>query len=126
MTAGNNVAINIWRIGYISGDDDIGGAIVTGSIVYSHMPARFQAQPAQQLLLQQGLETEELFEVVVQPGTLDIRQRDEVQIVEPFDHQDYNNRFRVINRQYSSLSPRDPRNWINLTVTRSVRAHSEQ
>ena len=59
MTAGTNLRCIILR--YTEGDDDIvGGATVTGTVVYADIPLRLEEQPVQQLLLQQGLETEKI------------------------------------------------------------------
>jgi len=107
-------------------DDSVGGAMITGSSVYTNVQGFFQEMPANQLLLQQGLETIEIFKIRIIPGTLVIYRRDEVQITQPQDHPRYGERFRVVNSQYSSHSPRDPRNYLLLDVTRSTRAHGAQ
>lgn len=117
----------IWRMSTLSGTDDVvGGAVITGSIVYDQVQGRMQAQPSQQLLLQQGLETERTFTARVIPGTLTIYERDEVEVVEPFDHPYHGLRFRVIGSRYSDFNPRDPRNYILLDLVRDVRAHANQ
>ena len=57
MVAGLNTQIRIWRMDDIA-DDDVGGARVSGTVAYDYVKARIEANPAEQLLLQQGLETE--------------------------------------------------------------------
>lgn len=124
MAAGLNIKIAVWRITN-EADDVVGGSVVTGT-VSGYYNARMQANPDQQLLLQQGLETDRTFSMVVQPGTADIRERDEIQVVEPYDHPYHDKRFRIRSMRYSDLNPRDPRNYIMLTLSRSVRAHERQ
>jgi hypothetical protein len=123
--AGDNVRFRIYRISFPS-DDVVGGAQVSGTLIYDQVQGRFQAQPAQQLLLQQGLETERTFTARVIPGTLTIYERDEVEVTEPFDHPYYGLKFRVVNSRYSDFNPRDPRNYILLDLVRDVRAHGSQ
>ena len=122
--AGNNIRVRIWRTNY-SSDDTVGGAVVTGTVVGDY-PARLQANPQEQLLLQQGLETERTFKVNIVPGYLDIRERDELEVIQPTDHVYYGQRFRIRGVSYSSLNKRDPRNYLMLTLTRDVRAHDRQ
>lgn len=121
--AGNNIKIRIFRINYAN-DDIVGGAVVTGTVVGDY-PARLQANPVEQILEQQGLETDRTFKLNIVPGYLDIRERDELTVIAPTDHIYYNKWFRVRGVSYSSLNKRDPRNYMMLTVSRSVRAHSD-
>lgn len=121
--AGNNIQIRIWRINY-SNDDSVGGAVVTGTVVGTY-PARLQSNPEEQLIMQQGLETERTFKINLVPGYLDIRERDELEVSQPTDHPYYGKWFRVRGVSYSSLNKRDPRNYMMLTVSRSVRAHAD-
>ena|SRR3990167_6105925 len=125
MTAGQNIRANVWRISQ-SDDDAVGGSVITGTLQYVNIPFRMQQKPEEQLLLQQGLETTKIFTGIVVPGTLDIQERDEIQISKPLDHQFYGTRFRIISVRFSDFTPRDPRGYIMLTLTRSVRAHGEQ
>jgi hypothetical protein len=125
MIAGLNIRVDVWRID--TGDDDIvGGAVITGSLVYSDVACMMQPQDEEQLLLQQGIETVRIFNANVVPGTLDIREKDQLEISKPQDHPDWSNRFRVITVSKPSHNPRDPRNYLRLVLTRSVRAHSNQ
>lgn len=123
--AGYNMRFAVYRISFPS-DDTVGGAQTSGTLVYDQVQGRFQAQPTQQLLLQQGLETERTFTALVIPGTLTIYERDELEVIEPYDHPYHGQRFRVVHPRYSDLNPRDPRNYILLDLTRSVRAHGNQ
>jgi len=125
MTAGLNMRCAIWRIQYAA-DDYVGGAVATGTIAYLNVPCRIQAKPVQQLLLQQGLETQRTFTAVIIPGTLDVRERDEIQVTHPHDSLYHNARFRVVGLRYSDHNPRDPRNYIILDLVHSVRSHASQ
>lgn len=125
MVAGTNCKVDIWRITQDT-DDVVGGAIITGTLQYHNYPAFLMANREEQVILQQGLETDRTFGLTLVPGTLDVRERDEVQIVEPFDHPYHDCRFRVRSVRYSTHTPRDPRNYMLLQMSRSVRAHTRQ
>jgi len=122
--AGNNIKISLWRINY-DDDNSVGGAVTTGTCLGIY-PARLQANPEEQLLLQQGLETERTFKLNLVPGYIDIRERDEIEVYAPTDHVYYGQRFRVRSVSYSSMNKRDPRNYMMITLTRDVRAHDRQ
>ena len=123
--AGYNIRVDIWRMATDS-DDEVGGAMITGSVVYSGIQAFMQEQPTEMLLEQQGLPTLSIFNVTLIPGTLIIYERDEIEITKPLDHPLYGKKFRIMNHRYSSNNPRDPRNYILLHVTRSDRMHQQQ
>ena len=125
MTAGSNIFVNIWR--KVNDDDDtVGGASDTESLVYEAYPARMQADVEEQLYLEQGLETVRTFTAILVPGTLSIYERDELEVVKPYNHPYVDKRFRVITIRYSDFLPGDQRGHIILKMTRSVRAHGIQ
>jgi len=123
MIQGCNVKVDIWRITETT-DDASGGAVITGTVVYSAYPARIQQQEVEMLLLQQGLETPKIFNVTMYPGTLDIRERDELEVVQPYNYQIVNQRMRILNVRPADFAPNDPRNYLMLTCTRSVQSHA--
>ncbi len=123
--SGLNCRIDIFRINY-SDDDIVGGAVTTGTVQYSGILARVQPSPPEQVFLQQGLETDRFFRATLIPGTLSVRERDEIEVVQPTDHKYYGLRFRVVGVQDVDLNPRDPRNYMILHLSRGVRAHSLQ
>jgi len=125
MTAGMNVGFKVWRITTPT-DDYAGGAQVSGSVQYDCISARFEQQSVDQVFLEQGLEVVHLFKATAVPGTLDIREMDELELIKPVDHWEYRNFFRVVDVHHSSHNPRDPRNYIMMSLTRSVRAHDNQ
>jgi hypothetical protein len=107
-------------------DDYVGGALITGTVAYYNVQARLEQEPANLLLNQQGIETVHIYSMTIIPGTLTVYERDEVQIVQPLDHHYYGQRFRVRGVRYSSHNPRDPRNYIMLSLNRSDRMHRQQ
>lgn len=125
MTAGLNNRFRIWRMEEMD-DDYVGGSSLSGTVVYSNIQGRMQAQDVDQVFLAQGLETVRQFNAVIIPGTLDVRERDELELIQPKDHWEYGNRFRVMAVSHSDHNPRDPRNYLRLQLTRSVRAHGQQ
>jgi len=121
--AGTNLRFDVWRVNY-GNDDEVGGAVITGTCVYPDVMGRAQVEEPSQLLLQQGLETPLIITLTVVPGTLDIRERDMIYFSEPHDYIYYHQYFRVVGSRPSSFMPRDPRNYMILTVTRSKNAHA--
>lgn len=125
MVAGENIRSTIWRM--IEGNDDVvGGATVTGSAVYTGVLTRFETQPEDQIFVQQGIETLKTFKATVVPGTLQIKERDELEITHPVEHPYYGKRYRITSVIYATHNPRDPRNYILLGLIRSERAHTIQ
>ena len=115
----------IWRI--TEGVDDVvGGATITGTAVYTGVLTKFESEPENQIFAQQGLETLRTYRATIVPGTLAIKERDELEITHPKDHPFYGLRFRITSMLYSSHNPRDPRNYILLGLVRSERAHTKQ
>lgn len=125
MTSGLNIRVSIWRFEQ-QDDDSVGGAIYSGTLLYREVLCRIQAQPIEQVLLQQGLETLRTFDAIVVPGTLSIEERDELEVTFPYDHPYINKRFRIEGMRWSDHNPRDPRGYIMLSLTRSVQAHEQQ
>jgi hypothetical protein len=125
MPGGMNNRVRIWRIDYDS-DDVVGGAMPTGTVAHSNVHARVEANPEDQLLLQQGLETVRTFNALIVPGSLDVRERDELEIYRPVYHPYYGVRFRIVGIQYSSMDKYNPNNYMRLSMIRSVRSHAVQ
>lgn len=123
MSSGMNLRFNVERINY-QPDDVVGGAVTTGTVVYEHVFGRLEGVPPDQMFLFQGLETDRHFRITLQPGNLDIRERDYIRVVFPVNHRYYNKDLRVLGTTYSNHSTDDPRSKIILDVSRSVRAHT--
>ena len=126
MGAGYNIRVRVWRMLADAPDDYVGGAVMTGTVVYSDVMAKMEQEPANMLLAQQGIETTHIYRMNIIPGTLEIYERDEVQIMKPLDHHYYGDRFRVRGVMYSSHNPRDPRSYLMLNLNRSDRMHRSQ
>lgn len=127
MTIAKNVVVRIWRIDNAD-DNAVGGAVVTGSVYgnYYGYAGRLEEVPAQQLLLQQGLEVDKTFRLLLWPGNLPIQERWEIEVIKPEDHIYYGERFRIRGVTFSSLTVRDPRQYMMLTLSRSIYAHARQ
>jgi len=125
MVAGLNVKFDIWRWTFTT-DDSSGGAVPTGTYIYRSICGRFQQQPEEMMLLQQGYETLKTFTCIIAPATLSVKERDELELVFPANHYYYGDRFRIINARPADFNPNDRRNYLMLTLTRSTEAHAEQ
>lgn len=121
--AGESFRVDVWRISQLA-DDSVGGANVTGTVVYAGLPARIVTTPEEMLLVQQGLETLRTFQVRLRPGTVDVRENDEIEFTFPATGHFYGKKFRVIGVSFSGMTPHDPRGQLVLTVNRSEEAHS--
>lgn len=124
MTAGINCKGSIWRWRYIQ-DDVSGGATPTGTYIYRDIPTFLQENPVEQLLLQQGLETQKSFSANIYPGYYIIKEGDEFEVIAPSDHYHYGDRFRIINAR-PFHNRRDPRSYMALTMIRSEESHEHQ
>jgi hypothetical protein len=129
MTAGMVFTGRLWRYNY-SDDDAVGGAVLTGTILYQSFPFSLQEQEEEQLLMQQGLQTIKTFTAVcpmiIEGELADIRERDEIEILTPPNHPHAGDYFRVTNPRFSSHAQNDARAYIMLSLIRSERAHTKQ
>jgi hypothetical protein len=98
MTAGLNMKVDIIQINY-SDDDNIGGAVTTGTTVYSSLPAVLTPRRPSQASLEAGLETDAIYDFTCGAthlrGNVIIDERDEILVTWPLTHALYNLRFRV-------------------------------
>lgn len=101
MVAGLNVKIDVWHMAN-QADDDVGGAMLTGTVFMQDLEARLSPRRPSQLMLEQGLETERIFDLIVAGHSVTVRERDEIEVVWPLDHPLCANRFRVVGVQYPS------------------------
>lgn len=98
MTAGLNIKVDVIRINY-GADDDTGGAVTTGTTVYSFLPFAMTPRRPSQVSLEAGLETETFYDGTCKANNITIQERDEIQVVWPVGHPLYNLRFRVLGVQ---------------------------
>jgi hypothetical protein len=125
MTAGLNIQARVHRMS-VNADDDVGGALITGTVVYECLNTRLTPARPSFLLLAQGLETERLATATVRPGTLVIYERDEFEVVGPINHPSLGERWRVVSVDRPSLHPSDSRGFLNLTLNRIDRTRTQQ
>jgi len=126
MTTGLNIKLTVWRMSTVLGDDAVGGAISTGTPLYTDIRARMEEQRPSQIVLEQGLETDQIWTCVVRPPTMTVRERDEVEITFPPEHEYLGDRFRIRGIQRTGLHPRDRRGFLSLTLSRIEESRSVQ
>jgi hypothetical protein len=123
MTAGLNIRIDIWTMSQ-DADDAVGGAVFTGTVSHSNVPARLTLRRPSQLLLQQGLETTKTADLLIQGRNVIINERDEIRVIWPLDHPFLNDRFRIEGVQPSSRRPQfGPKSY---TVSRIEEGRKQQ
>lgn len=122
MPAGLNLQGHIWRLTAKYNDDDQGGAVPTGTILYNPVWARISSKKPTQALLEQGLETPEIFEaqlsyVAYSPtGTFDVQHNDQYQVTHPPISEFYGKKFVIIGIQHQSFN--DARRFLTVTMRR--------
>jgi hypothetical protein len=124
LRAGNNLSARIWRLSYPA-DDSVGGALPSGSIVYENVQARFQDSSPIAAFAIQGVETNKVHQAEVYPGTLDIREYDQFEVVSPPNHPWINLKMRIDTVQKPNYHPADPRGFLLLTMVRSTKHGNE-
>ena len=124
MTAGLNVRIDVYRIDE-DDDDEYGGAVVTGTILYEDVSARLQALKPDPLLMMQGLEVDSLFRLMARCSDRPYREYDEVEVVWPTQHKYYGERFRIIKVQEDALHPFDRRSFVEFTLSKMKYSRSD-
>jgi len=120
---GLNCKVKIHRNNYAS-DDDVGGAILPGTVVYEGLPARLHARRPSQAALETGLEVERLFDIIVNTQSLVVNERDEVEYEWPTDSPYYGERFRILGIQHDTRRP--TRGHTEMTLSRIERSRSRQ
>jgi hypothetical protein len=121
VVAGLNLNGVVWRL-VSNQDDEIGGAVPTGTIIYTNVSSRISANKATQALLEQGLEVPETFTAVLFPGNINIRINDQYQVTAPAISTYYQKKFVIINIQPSSMM--DSRQYLLVTLRRLEIANS--
>jgi hypothetical protein len=121
MPAGFNSKGKISRFSYPT-DDDQGGAVPTGTVIYDPVFARISEQRATQALLEQGLETPTIYNVVFGPGTMVLESNDVYEDAYYPASPYYGKRFIIIGVHLPSLS--DARHYLAASMRRFDVAHS--
>lgn len=123
MLQGMNARCSIYRTS--TTDDAIGGAEPTRALVYSNRPCRVSSVRPSIFSREQGLETDKLYNVVLQPASLDVRENDEFYLTLPVAHELFQVYIHIDGVQIDSIHPNDPRRHIELTLRRFVRSRAE-
>lgn len=89
----------------VNADDTVGGALVTGTVAYHNLDAAITPQRPSQALLQQGLETEAIYDFTSKLRGITLNERDEVEVIWPAGHPYYGLRFRIVGVQPSRRRP---------------------
>ncbi len=105
-----------------SDDDAIGGAVITGSLLFSEKLIRIEPIVSRQTTNVQGLETERRFTVMVTDQGLVLNERDEMVLTKPATHPYINTRFRISAVNHDSIP--GPRGHIELLVTTIVESRN--
>ena len=106
MVAGFRMKVRLVNVNQ-GADDEVGGAVLTGTTQNKIIPATIQYMQPSLILLEQGAEVKRLARVLVQPGSLTIFEKDEIEVVGPQQHEDVGKRFRVESVDRTGLSPND-------------------
>ena len=121
MPAGINRVAELITFSYPS-DDSSGGAQPSGTVLYQNLVVRIKSEEPIMALIQQGVQTEEIFTALVFAGNIDIKHNDQLRITAPTNDWFYNKKFRVIGIQRSSNISQD-RNQIRVTLRRFEESH---
>lgn len=128
MTAGLNLQGKIWRFTSKYSDDDNGGAVPSGTPLYNPVFARISSKKPTQALLEQGLETPEIFEGTLSysafspTGSYDVQHNDQYEVTWPPISDFYGRKFVIIGVQHQSFS--DYRRFLTVTMRRLEIANS--
>jgi hypothetical protein len=120
--AGFNLTGRVWRFTSRNNDDDVGGAVPTGTILYSPVFSRIVSEKPTLALLEQGLETPEIFRATLSyvayspTGTFDVQHNDQYEVTAPPVSPFINKRFVIIGVQHVSYN--DDRKYLRVTLRR--------
>lgn len=124
MTAGNLSRGRIIRFSYPS-DDGVGGAVPTGTVLYNSVFARIFTEKPTLALLEQGLETPEMFTALLSPGNMDIQHNDQYEELAPPISPYLNKKFVIVSIQRPSQLDAG-RQYLRIVMRRFEEAHSSE
>lgn len=126
--AGLNLKGRIWRFTASTNNDDQGGAVPTGTILYEPVASRIRSEKPTLALLEQGLETPEIFTSILSyaayspTGSFDVQHNDQYEVTHPPISPHYQKRFVIIGVRPVSYS--DDRRFLQVTLRRLETANS--
>jgi hypothetical protein len=103
-------------------DDTVGGSVRADATRYAGVRARISQPRPAQLLMQQGFEVVDTYEVIIYPDRYPAIQSED--IVTPLDGQFAGARLRVQTVEHSSLPPSHPRSHMQLFCKRVLYAEN--
>jgi len=123
--AGLNQQGRLIRYHYPNNDDEVGGAVPSGTILKESVFCRIEQAKSTQVLLEQGLELPEMFQAYLHytGDPLDIQNNDQLEIYSPPISPFYNKRFRIISFRHSSHM--DGRRFVEVIMRRHEISRSE-
>lgn len=121
MTAGLLHKGQVIRFSYPA-DDDQGGAVPSGTIIYNPVFLRIFTEKPTLALLEQGLETPELFSAIIEPGTIALHHNDQIQVTEPNISPYLGLKFVIVSIQTPSML--DVRKYVRVVMRRFEIAHN--
>lgn len=121
MTAGLLHKGHIIRFSYPA-DDSTGGALPSGTVLYTPVFARIFTEKPELALLAQGLETPELFSATLEPGNMDLHHNDQFQVDAPNLSPYLGKKFVIISIQTPSMM--DERRYMQVVMRRFEIAHT--
>lgn len=128
--AGMNLTGRIWRYTADTHDDDQGGAVPTGTVLYDNIFSRIYTDRPTQVLLEQGLQTPEIFNAYFTyppfsaTGTYDVQQNDQYEVTWPPISPHYQKKFVIIGVQYPTFM--DARHHLRCKLRRLVEAQDNE
>lgn len=129
MVAGLNLIGRVWSYEYNLGsaDDDVGGAVPSGTVLQENVELRIHSLEPTQALLEQGIEDISMFTGVIGNFTIDIKNNHQIEITLPANSPYFGEFFRIIgNPQRASVNPSDSRGFIMVSLKRVERARTQQ
>lgn len=123
-----NTKGRIWRFtNPANSDDDQGGSVPTGTVLFDPVFSRIRSEKPTLALLEQGLETPELFTGLLSytymvTGTFNVEHNDVYEVTYPPISIHYGKKFRIIGVRPPSFN--DDRRYLYVTLRRMETANS--
>ena len=129
MVAGLNLVGRVYDFKYDlgEGDDDVGGSQPSGTVLQENVSLRIHSLKPTQPLLEQGVESLNLFTGVIANYTVDILNNHEIEITAPANSSPYGKFFRVIgDPERASTHPSDSRGFLMVSLRRVEKSRTIQ